>query len=325
MDLMVHGMRGRLAVECDGDDWHGPEQYSKDVARERQLERCGCPVWRVRGSAFYVDPEAALEPLWKVLKDHRIDSDCSGAREEEAERPFSGGSEDGSGEEYAGPGATLRDDSSPAAVRATDERSQAGGGRSCGEPPSSGEHGSDRDVSYRPWSPRGLPDPRTADLRQLVSGVVEIVGAEGPVLGRRVWQVYARAAGIQRLRREPRAALHEAIREALREGLIVERNEEGTDDVEARVLRSPDAPMVIVRQRSDRDLQDVPPSEVATVMHRLLAENPRLSSETLYRATLDAFGLRRLTEPARARLHWIDEKQEVLIQAVEPSTGQTLH
>ncbi len=35
IDLVVEGMHGRLAVECDGDFWHGPERYEADMIRER--------------------------------------------------------------------------------------------------------------------------------------------------------------------------------------------------------------------------------------------------------------------------------------------------
>jgi len=67
IDLIVEGMRGRLAVECDGDAWHGADRYDYDMARQRDLERCGMRFWRVRGSAFYFDPEKSLEELWSTL------------------------------------------------------------------------------------------------------------------------------------------------------------------------------------------------------------------------------------------------------------------
>ena len=41
IDLVVEGMQGRLAVECDGDEWHGPDRYEQDMARQRDLERDG--------------------------------------------------------------------------------------------------------------------------------------------------------------------------------------------------------------------------------------------------------------------------------------------
>jgi len=72
IDLVVVGARGRLAVECDGDTWHGPEQYEHDLARERDLARCGWRFHRIRESAFYVDPTATMDALWSTLDDAGI-------------------------------------------------------------------------------------------------------------------------------------------------------------------------------------------------------------------------------------------------------------
>jgi very-short-patch-repair endonuclease len=67
IDLVVHGGGRRLAIECDGDKYHGPDQWDADLRRQRVLERLGWRFWRVRGSAFYRDPNAALDPLWPLL------------------------------------------------------------------------------------------------------------------------------------------------------------------------------------------------------------------------------------------------------------------
>ena len=72
IDLVVEGGQARLAVECDGDRWHGPDRYEEDMQRQRQLERCGWEFFRVRESAFYADPEAALHNLWPMLEERGI-------------------------------------------------------------------------------------------------------------------------------------------------------------------------------------------------------------------------------------------------------------
>lgn len=81
IDLVVVGGKARLAVECDGDYWHGPDRYEADLDRQRTLERCGWEFVRIRGSAFYRDPDTALEPVWERLNDLGILSSL-----EEAER-----------------------------------------------------------------------------------------------------------------------------------------------------------------------------------------------------------------------------------------------
>jgi very-short-patch-repair endonuclease len=67
IDLVVEGLRGRLAVECDGDEFHTLEHWDADMTRQRELERCGWTFWRLRGSEFYREPEAALTELWETL------------------------------------------------------------------------------------------------------------------------------------------------------------------------------------------------------------------------------------------------------------------
>jgi very-short-patch-repair endonuclease len=53
IDFVVEGQNGRrLAVECDGDRFHGPNQWSADMARQRVLERAGWVFWRCFASSF---------------------------------------------------------------------------------------------------------------------------------------------------------------------------------------------------------------------------------------------------------------------------------
>jgi very-short-patch-repair endonuclease len=67
IDIVVEGPHARLAVECDGDRWHGPDVWHRDRARQQVLERAHWTFERIRGSAFYRDPDAALLPLWQRL------------------------------------------------------------------------------------------------------------------------------------------------------------------------------------------------------------------------------------------------------------------
>jgi very-short-patch-repair endonuclease len=67
IDLVIQGEKSQLAVECDGDFWHGIDEYSADMERQRKLERCGWQFFRIRESRYYSDSEKALEPLWTLL------------------------------------------------------------------------------------------------------------------------------------------------------------------------------------------------------------------------------------------------------------------
>jgi very-short-patch-repair endonuclease len=53
IDLVVEGENDRrIAIECDGDRWHGPEKWPDDMMRQRILERAGWVVWRCFASRF---------------------------------------------------------------------------------------------------------------------------------------------------------------------------------------------------------------------------------------------------------------------------------
>lgn len=74
IDLVVEGEKSQLAIECDGDFWHGADEYTKDMERQRKLERCGWQFFRIRESRYYANPEKALGPLWKLLNRMGISS-----------------------------------------------------------------------------------------------------------------------------------------------------------------------------------------------------------------------------------------------------------
>lgn len=69
IDIVVEGKQGKmLAIECEGDQWHGPEKYERDMAREKILVRSGWQFWRVRGGQYYRNPDEALTTLWSTLE-----------------------------------------------------------------------------------------------------------------------------------------------------------------------------------------------------------------------------------------------------------------
>jgi very-short-patch-repair endonuclease len=68
IDMVVEGADGRrLAVECDGDRFHGPEQWREDMRRQRVLERVGWRFWRCFASSFYRDADRATTDLFETL------------------------------------------------------------------------------------------------------------------------------------------------------------------------------------------------------------------------------------------------------------------
>jgi len=57
----------KIAIECDGDKFHGAEQFQNDLMRQKVLERCGWQFFRIRGAEYYSNRKKTLEPLWEML------------------------------------------------------------------------------------------------------------------------------------------------------------------------------------------------------------------------------------------------------------------
>ncbi|BAK77130.1 DNA helicase, putative [Pseudogulbenkiania sp. NH8B] len=68
LDLVVEGDNdARLAIECDGDRYHGAAQWPDDMRRQRILERAGWQFWRCFASTFVLSREAVLQDLLATL------------------------------------------------------------------------------------------------------------------------------------------------------------------------------------------------------------------------------------------------------------------
>jgi len=72
IDLVVAGGGRRLAVECDGEQFHGPEKLQEDLERQAVLERLGWTFVRLRGSLFFRDEDRSLEPMFARLAELNI-------------------------------------------------------------------------------------------------------------------------------------------------------------------------------------------------------------------------------------------------------------
>lgn len=68
IDIVVEGDDDRrLAVECDGDRYHGPDRWEADMQRQRTLERAGWRFWRCFASRFVRERQAVLDELCALL------------------------------------------------------------------------------------------------------------------------------------------------------------------------------------------------------------------------------------------------------------------
>ena len=64
IDMVVEGADDvRLAIECDGDEFHGPDRWPADMQRQRILERAGWIFWRCFASTWAMRKDEVLAEL----------------------------------------------------------------------------------------------------------------------------------------------------------------------------------------------------------------------------------------------------------------------
>lgn len=74
LDMVVEGHQdNRLAVECDGDRYHGPDRWADDMNRQRILERAGWRFWRCFASTFVMQRSEVIQDLLRTLEEKGIE------------------------------------------------------------------------------------------------------------------------------------------------------------------------------------------------------------------------------------------------------------
>lgn len=64
IDMVVEGAGdNRLAIELDGDEYHGPDRWQHDMNRQRVLERAGWVFWRCFASTWSLRKDDVLQEL----------------------------------------------------------------------------------------------------------------------------------------------------------------------------------------------------------------------------------------------------------------------
>jgi hypothetical protein len=78
IDMVVEGANdARLAIELDGDEFHGPDRWQADIGRQRVLERAGWIFWRCFASTWSIRRQDTLDDL--LAKLHALDIEPLGA------------------------------------------------------------------------------------------------------------------------------------------------------------------------------------------------------------------------------------------------------
>ena len=325
IDLVVEGMQGRLAVECDGDEWHGPDHYEQDMARQRDLERAGWQFARIRGSDFYRDRDEALEPVWAELG--RLGIRPGGVDESAGAPPrpkplgYEAPENPGLDEPLSGqppspeavpPTDRPLDEATPTPTNGTDPipapKEPMVGPQEAPDPPALGERRkrpaipgpvepSTRELApYVAFEGPAGPDPRRASSARVAEGLCRIIDVEGPMLVRRAYNLYLSAIGIPRMGRQLKRAMNRALQRAIQQGRIAKEDELGTGGLVNSIVRVMGRPATVLRERGPRTFKEIPPSELELMARRLSHDGAIVSgSDDHSRAVLEAFDRQRLT------------------------------
>lgn len=81
IDLVVQGRSRQVAIECDGERFHTLENLDQDLARQAILERLGWRFIRIRGSAFFRNPDREMERVYSRLDELGIERGVGAASE----------------------------------------------------------------------------------------------------------------------------------------------------------------------------------------------------------------------------------------------------
>jgi very-short-patch-repair endonuclease len=288
IDVVVEGMENRLAVECDGDIWHGPERWEHDMARQRQLERAGWTFERVRESEFYADRRRALEQVFQACEQLNIwPADAQGravaASTQEAVQQEDAPAPGGVGLANDGAVAEQQDAETESESELPPENSTLTG-------PFSGYSKECR-----------FPDPREASPANVRAALRQIIERDGPLARESICRLYVEGCpGLQRVGKASRQALNRALGAMLRSEEIAQEDELGGSTPEGVVVRLAGAPTVRERPAGRRDLLEIPPLELFLLIGRLCASFLEVQNdEALARAVLDHYGFTRLTERRR--------------------------
>lgn len=329
IDLVVEGQKSQLGVECDGDHWHGPDQYAADAERQRKLERAGWQFYRIRECLFNANPQTALEGLWNRLLQLKIfpvgfSTETTAGNGEKVSDVISENTAEnlsfgaGTNIEFTSQKIPFWEDQELKYENAEDTPSISPSTKTEIIAPHLKTKGQGNDdfefdghqAPYVQWRQEMLEDPRHTTLEKIIKGLVSIITVEGPMPCHRAYFLYARAVAppILRVGGQIRSTFNEAISKALRQGLVEGRDEHGNRELYCRIVRKVGTPAVVVRKRGGRDFDEIPPSELGVVMKYHYRQNTTQNTDQLLQSVMEQYDFGRMTSNIRENLLKIKDR-----------------
>ncbi|MGH9396928.1 MAG: hypothetical protein ACRD18_08780 [Terriglobia bacterium] len=138
-------------------------------------------------------------------------------------------------------------------------------------------------VPYEGWVPHAAHDPNSVSLPELMEGLIDIVATEGPIVCRRAYSLYNKAAGNARLGSQIVGLMNRAIYRAVRLGRLQQNDEHRGGGQINQIVRIAGALEVVIRQRGPRTPEEILSLEIRSVRDPLVSEDPTLGEDQLVR------------------------------------------
>jgi hypothetical protein len=150
--------------------------------------------------------------------------------------------------------------------------------------------------SYTRWTPTPVPDPRGADARDMLKGLLDIVESEGPILTAYMSEVYLKAASLS-----PTSRLATLLARGIHALTLAGRTIDCGDIVP--VARTPEQPPVRIRALGPRSIDQVPPMELEAMIRSTAAWVRGDSVGGIQQAVLARYGVERISLDAATHLN----------------------
>ena len=328
IDMVVEGIDKRLAVECDGDRYHPIEKLAEDMNRQAILERLGWKFARIRGSAFYRNPDLAMESVFNRLNELEIlphtSTDVNSNQDttliddlrtiisnEFISEPFKT-NEDALNESLVD--IDLVKDSNFIEKSFSVSYHKKLSDELLGEDQTQDEYLQSVEKSethnlnlgltnYFHYEGTACVDPRISNVDKISDGLINIISVEGPVQTKRIFDIYLRSCGIKRMGHDLRDSLLNALNFLKQRSLIDGHKYRVSDDTLDEIVWINGEPSEILRKRGDRSLEEIPIGELFAISELIAkSKNIQIGSEEHLRAILECLELKRLTALAESIL-----------------------
>ena len=158
-------------------------------------------------------------------------------------------------------------------------------------------------LPYVEWNESGLAHPSDTHPFGTVPALRRIIETEGPITADRAYRLYVRGSGSTRVTKLARGKLDVALNRLLDQNQVqIDELDSDPGNQVQRVLRSPGTSPVSVREIGNRDLYEIPLTEIASLMGLRLERYRGASHDQLMRYVLNTYGWKRLTDKARSYL-----------------------